>query len=434
MKITLPKRLLLPLLALSMLLGGESQGQAKERLYRAALESIRTDELQAYVELLADDSYEGRASGTRGGHAAATYITKRLKEMGLQGGGADGGFFQHFSGNRRNLLAIYPGSDPELKNETILIGAHYDHVGYGSRETSFGPIGYIHNGADDNASGVAALLELAEALATHKLQTKRSILIAFWDGEELGMLGSKHWARQPTVPLSSIRLAVNIDMVGRLREGRLELIGSRTGYGLRRLASVATDENLWVDFSWMLEPNSDHWTFIERQIPTLMLHTGLHDDYHRPSDDVEKLNTDGIRLVSRYLLDLTTTAAMSESLPKFRNRGISETPQLRTVRERALPPLADTAPRPRVGISWREDEAEPGLIYLTRVIAGTPAKAAGLQLLDRVESLNGQPFRNSAAFEQALVASLTEDAPELRLVVERRGIRQPVILKLRRGS
>lgn len=394
---------------------------ANELTRLAALDSIHTDQLQAYVETLADDSYEGRHSGTRGGRAAANFLAKRLAEFGLAGGGPGGGYMQPFGHGRRNVLAVYPGSDPQLKDQWIVVSAHYDHVGYGNRRTSFGPIGYIHNGADDNASGVAALLEFAEALANHKVPLKRSVLIAFWDGEELGMLGSKHWMRRPTVPVSNVKLAVNIDMIGRLREGRMELVGTRTGYGLRRLASVAEDDELWIDFTWELEPNSDHWTFIEQGIPTVMLHTGLHDDYHRPSDDVEHLNFEGIRFAGRYLFDLTTAATDAPVLPKFRPVGKSETPALKTQRERPLPPLPASGQPPRVGISWREDEAEPGSVYLTRVAQNSPAAEAGLTVHDRILSIENRPFSSSADFERMLHERLGASEKQIRLQVEHRG-------------
>lgn len=394
---------------------------ASEFTRLAALDSIHTDQLQAYVEALADDSYEGRSSGTRGGRAAANFIVKRLTDFGLAGGAMGGNYLQPFGHGRRNVMAVYPGSDPELKNEWIVVGAHYDHVGYGNRRTSFGPIGYIHNGADDNASGVAALLEFAEALANHKVPLKRSVLIAFWDGEELGMLGSKHWMRRPTIPVSNVKLAVNIDMIGRLREGRMELVGTRTGYGLRRLASVAEDNDLWVDFTWELEENSDHWTFIQRGIPTVMLHTGLHDDYHRPSDDVEHLNFEGIRFAGRYLFDLITTAADEPKLPSFRPAGKSETKSLQAQRERPLPPMLAGGRPPRVGISWREDDAEPGTVYLTRVTPHSPAATAGLKVHDRILAIDKRPFANSADFERLLQELLASKTKQLLMQVEHQG-------------
>ena len=170
--------------------------------------------------------------------------------------------------NHQNLLAILPGTDPELKDEYILVGAHYDHVGYGSRRNSYGPWGYIHNGADDNASGVAAVLEVIDALSQTGHWPRRSILFAFWDGEEQGLLGSKHWKNHPTIPLSAIKMAINIDMVGRMTDGRIEVGGTRSAVGSRRLMSSPTlSDEVWLDFNWEYKNNSDHWTFFEAGIP-----------------------------------------------------------------------------------------------------------------------------------------------------------------------
>ncbi|MEN1681263.1 MAG: M28 family peptidase [Planctomycetota bacterium] len=403
-----------------------------ERAYMAAVESVRVDHLRTHIEVLASDAYEGRQAGRRGGRAAAEYLAGQLKRLEIAGGARGGGYFQPFYGGRRNVLAVIPGADPELRDEWIVVGAHYDHVGYGDRRNSFGPIGFIHNGADDNASGVAAVLEFCEAA---RLTTfHRSVLIAFWDGEEEGMLGSKHWVANPTTPLASVAVSVNLDMVGRLREGRLEVGGTRTGYGLRRLASVAYEPDLWLDFSWQLEPNSDHWTFLSRGVPTLILHTGLHDQYHRPSDDVETLNLEGIQTVGRYVVDLVGSLADAPKRPRFRPEGRSETPALQRTRQRPLPPLPPGAAPPRVGFSWREDHAAPRSVLITRVVPGSPAEAAGVRLMDRVLSIDGQPPAGPQGFQERLFARLEEPAPEVALEVERRGRVERLIVRVGQAS
>src|SRR5207247_2064991 len=121
------------------------------------------DELLDHVSFLADDVLEGRETGSRGGRAAGGYLAEQLRKTGLTPMGDSGSYFQAFGSGSRNLLGLVEGSDPDLKHDVIVIGAHYDHVGYGNRRNSYGPFGYIHNGADDNASGVSALLELADA-------------------------------------------------------------------------------------------------------------------------------------------------------------------------------------------------------------------------------------------------------------------------------
>ncbi len=186
-----------------------------------------------------------------------------------------------------------------LKNEYILVGAHLDHVGYGNRLNSNGPVGRIHNGADDNGSGISGALEIAEGLSRLSSSPRRSILIAFWDAEEKGLLGSQHWAEHPTVPLEQVKLAVNIDMIGRLAEETVTVYGSRTAVGLRqRLARCNEGSDLSFFYDYRNRDDSDHYTFFKRRIPYLMIFTGEHADYHRPSDDADRINYEGLERIS----------------------------------------------------------------------------------------------------------------------------------------
>ena len=301
-------------LLLTAAIGGVRCVAATSNLFATALATITEDELYKHVEVLADDIYEGRAAGTRGGRAAAQYIIAQLKADGLAPAGDDGGYAQSFNDDCRNLLAVLPGDDPLLANEVVVVGAHYDHVGYGKRNNSLGPYGQIHNGADDNASGAAVLLEIMQAFARSGLKTRRTILFAFWDSEEAGLVGSRYWLQHPTIDLDRVKFSVTIDMVGRLRDERLLVLGTRSGFGMRRLLSGPVDELLSLDFSWELTGNSDHWPFLERGTPVALIHTGLHSDYHRPTDDVEKINRAGMREVGRYLLSATVKVA-NEELP-----------------------------------------------------------------------------------------------------------------------
>jgi hypothetical protein len=406
----------------------------------AAMDSITAHECYEHVAALADDVYEGRKAGSRGGHAAATYILRELVPLGLSPAGDDGTYLQSFGDDWRNILATKPGNDPALRDEVIVVGAHYDHVGYGSKRTSYGTIGKIHNGADDNASGTSVLMEMIEAFAKSGLTTRRSILFAFWDCEESGMYGSRYWTTHPTIPLERIKLAITLDMVGRLRDGQLLVMGTRSGYGLRRLFSgdlwePGGDQPLWLDFTWELHENSDHWSFLERRIPSALIHTGLHKDYHRPSDDVDKVNRDGMREVCRYLLTSLLKIDNEDSLPKYRTGGWRETIAMQRELERPLPRVALDAwppgsPPPRLGISWREDAAEPGSVFLTRVVPETPADDAGLAVHDRIYELNGRPFADADAFQSAIISALDAATPELQLLIERRGHVRTVTVKM----
>lgn len=382
--------------------------------FDAAKASITKQELTGHVYFLADDMLEGREAGSRGGHAAAKYIVEHLQEIGLQKAGTNG-FFQTFRGNQRNILAVLPGNDPELKDEYILVGAHYDHVGYGNRSNSNGPWGYVHNGADDNASGVSAVLELIDALMRTEHRPRRSILFAFWDGEEKGLLGSAHWARNPTVPLSSVKLGINIDMVGRLTDGRIEIGGSRCASGLRRQLSTPRLDDAWLDFSWEYKENSDHWTFYQARIPSIYVHTGVHDDYHTPSDDIEKINVDGIRVITGYLLEKVDQFADDDSVPTFRSESRMDTPFTQKRNERPLPPLASRLP-----FTWETLADEPGKLRVKQVLTADCPLLSG----DKIVAVNELPVTTPETIET--VALRTEGT--LPLTVERASFPAPLQL------
>jgi len=407
-------------------LSAELAAAATNNLLNAAMDSITSDELYKHVEVLADDVYEGRYAGSRGGRAASQYIVNELRNYNLTPAGTNGDYLQIFDDDWRNVLVLQPGNDPELEKEIIVVGAHYDHVGRGSTDTSYGPTGRIHNGADDNASGVAVMLETIEALSVSGLHTRRSLLFAFWDGEERGLRGSRHWVARPTLPADRVKLAITIDMVGRLRDGQLYVLGSRSGFGMRRLFSGPLDDSLWLDFDWEVSANSDHWPFIQRRVPVVLLHTGLHRDYHRPSDDAEKVNREGMRDVAHYLMGVLMKAGNEERLPAFREMVRRESDHTQQQIERPLPRISlrqwpSNQPKPRLGISWREDKAEPGTVFLTRVVEGTPAAAANLELLDRIYSVNGENFTDEAAFQSLIARTLDDQSPEIELLVERDG-------------
>ncbi|MEK6236864.1 MAG: M20/M25/M40 family metallo-hydrolase [Planctomycetales bacterium] len=389
---------------LCLLTAGWASADAEHAAMTAATRSITSGELQTHVNNLANDSFEGRQAGTRGGRAAGVYLRAFLEKHGLKPAGDAGGYFQRFHGNCRNIIGIRRGSDPALARETIVIGAHYDHVGYGSQENSAGPIGYIHNGADDNASGTAALLEIMEAFA--KLgPPRRSVLFALWASEENGLHGSKHWVSHPTVPLSGVKLMINMDMVGRLRDERVEVYGTRTAAGLRELVSrgnLAT--GLTLDFSWEIKENSDHYSFLRKRIPALMMHTGLHDDYHRPSDDAHRINAAGMERVSRLTFRAAYEAADRPALSGFRSRSLHESPASQArLRLRRLPAL----PR-RLGVNWKPGDAERDGLQLIAVAPNSAAARAGLVPGNVIVGCEGEPIRSGLRFQELIMAAPAE--------------------------
>jgi len=367
----------------------------------SALNSIRTEDLQQHVNVLASDTFEGREAGSRGGRAAAAYLATELKKLGVEPRGTGGTYFQDFGSNFRNVVGVIAGDDPRLSREYILIGAHYDHVGYGSRQNSFGPLGRIHNGADDNASGLATLLELIEACTLLPSKPRRSLLFAFWDAEEMGLLGSKHWVNSPTVPLHSVVLALNVDMVGRLREQTLEIYGTRSTTGLRRFVSQSNRaDKLKLDFPWDNTSDSDHYPFFSNSIPYLMLHTRKHDDYHRPSDDPDKVNFDGIENISRLMFHLLTAAADVPHWAGFRHASREETNQLRDQRS-----FAPAPPSPRLGVGWDSNAAGDVGVRLNAIAAGSAAAKAGLLVGDVLLELAGRRLDGTYDFRTHVMAA-----------------------------
>ncbi len=491
-----------------LLIAGVASAAEEDSPYQTGFNSILAKDVQQHIHTLASDTFEGRNAGSRGGHAAGIYIAHELRKSNLSSCVSATTYFQDFGNECRNILGLLPGSDPKLRNEFILIGAHYDHVGYGTAETSNGPVGFIHNGADDNASGVSTVLEIAQAWHVSGERPKRSIIFALWDSEEHGLLGSKHWLANPTCSLASLRCIVNMDMVGRLKDTGMEVTGIRTLPGLRRLLSEQNQQtNIKLNFSWIVEDNSDHWPFYERKIPFIMPFTGFHDDYHKPSDDVNKVNYTGIQNIARWMYGNTRALANAAELPRFRDAAFQENPEVQKQREAPLPAgeprialtlaptdagpgraiarvYPQTAPafvglqsgdrivrfgdfdiapqtnlaglilrssspvriqvvRPgqekplrvlipltgkpvRVGINWREDPAEPGVVAINLLEAGSPAEVAGLKFNDRILQVNGENFRTGEECRKLLLES---ESP-LPLLIERQGLLKKVMLEI----
>ncbi len=395
---------------------------AEQDLLSSARESITAAEMRRHVEVLAGDAFEGRAAGSRGGHAAAVYLAQQFEKYKLAGGASPTSYFQVFSNQYRNLLGLLEGSDPTLREQVIVVSAHYDHVGYGNSQNSYGPIGYIHNGADDNASGDAGLLELVEAFTKLEQRPKRSILFAMWDGEEGGLLGSKHWVANPTLPLSRVAFMVNMDMIGRLTKDGVKVFGSRSGRGLRRLVSMQNQAgNLKLDFDWDMKRDSDHWSFFERGIPILMFHTGLHGDWHRPSDDVEKLDFDGMQRIGRTMFGVINELANEPELPKFRQASRQESSANCRALERPLAP-----PPPRLGLAWDPADKKAAGLKVTEVSFNLPAQRAGVRAGDRILKLNDHTIESADGFQQLVLAAKNPTT----LTIAREGIETPIDLKL----
>jgi len=267
------------------------------------------------IVYLSDDKLKGRETGTRGEQMAAEYISKKYQELGLSPKGDKGTFYQQFTG--------YENTDPHGKSDdmagehskpvngrnvvgfldngaeyTVVIGAHYDHLGMGGFGSLYEGPAEIHNGADDNASGVAVMLYLAEQL-TKKGKKSNYLFIAF-SGEEKGLWGSNYWTKNPTYPLDEINYMINLDMVGRLKDNRLAINGTGTSPQWSVLDKEKKQFEL-VKSESGIGP-SDHTSFYLQGIPSIHFFTGQHGDYHKPSDDADKINYAGCYEVSFYIL------------------------------------------------------------------------------------------------------------------------------------
>ncbi|HCA42209.1 MAG TPA: aminopeptidase [Bacteroidetes bacterium] len=204
-----------------------------------------------------------------------------------------------------NILGLIEGSDPVLKNEVIVIGAHYDHVGYGTYGSLYsGTEQLIHYGADDNASGTAGVIEIAKKMSENKKDMKRSVLFMLFGGEEAGLLGSSYFVKSPHFKNFNIIAMLNMDMIGRLRE-KLEIYGTGTS---SQWENLLTSTNSKYNFDFKFVPDgfgpSDHSNFYAKQIPVLHFFTGTHEDYHRPSDTWEKVNYAGQTKVVNLVYDV----------------------------------------------------------------------------------------------------------------------------------
>jgi hypothetical protein len=340
---------------------------------------------------------------------AGDYLADEMASLGLGGAGVDGGYFQPFSNRYRNVLGMLKGHDSEFRDQYILVTAHYDHVGYGTKRSSRGGIGQVHNGADDNASGTSGLLELAEAFCALPEPPRRSVVFVGWDAEEKGLLGSLHWRSHPTLPLDKVVFAVTMDMIGSLRDDCLTIHGTRSAYGTRRLLSSANQQqDLKLVFDWTLKASSDHHPLFERGIPVLLFHTGLTDHYHTPRDDAHRINADGMRRVTRMMFEFLYDMANADRTPRFRPQANRETETTRRRQDQHSTKLPS-----RLGVSWsRESNGAAGL-QLTRVVPDSPGEQASLVIGDRILQVNGREVYSS---EDLIGAVATAASPAHMLV------------------
>lgn len=287
-----------------------------------------------------------------------------------------------------NVIGYIEGSNPELKNEYIIIGAHYDHLGWGGQGSLVPDTVAIHNGADDNGSGTAGLLELAEYLSHNRKNLNRTLVFIAFTAEEEGTIGSGFYVKNPVFPLENTIAMINMDMIGRLKEDKLTIYGTGT-------SPVWNDiiEKLNSEFKFNLNlvkdgyGPSDHAQFYSKNIPVLHFFTGIHSDYHKPSDDYDKINYQGQKRILDFIAKLIFELDKAKGRPQF----VKAEPQQRSAR----------GFRVTLGIVPDYSEEVQGM-KVGDVRTGTPAEKAGIKPGDVIVKLGGREIKNIYDYTYAL--------------------------------
>jgi Zn-dependent M28 family amino/carboxypeptidase len=401
--------------------------------------------LSAHVAALASTArpgFEGRGLGTAGERAAAEYVAAEMKAAGLAPAGDDGGFLQRFRVEKTaaggpaevvNVAGSVAGTDPAWKDQPVVVVAHYDHLGRGWPDVRKGFEGQVHPGADDNASGVAVLLELARALKDEK--PKRTIVFLAVTGEEAGRLGSKRWVAGPsTFPASKTFAAVNLDTVGRLGAGKLQVLGTGTAgewiHAVRGATWVTGVETKAVPET--LE-SSDHVSFVEAGIPAVQLFTGPHVDYHRPSDTAEKVDEPGLAKVAAVAKELVSwLAGRAEPLAvSIGSKGTGIAPGIPALSAPGGPPAEAGAAPParRVSFGTMPDFSFEGPgVKVEGVVPGSPAERAGVRPGDVVLKLDGRDVASLRDFSEKLKGMTPGQVVKATLRREGKGLEIAVTL------
>jgi len=397
----------------------------------------RARRVAADVDYLASDALGGRKTCTPGNDSAAAYVARQFRRAGLRPAGDSGTYLEHWTvGNAtasrsagiagchtENVAAMIPGAGP-LAGETVILGAHFDHLGtggFGSSMAQGADTLRVHHGADDNASGTAAILELARTLASDRRglgRSHRTILLLSWNAEEEGALGSAFYADHPSRPLDSAIAYVNFDMVGRLRARKLLVLGVRTATEFPALVdSVNARWHLDVRASGDGWGPSDQASFTAHKRPVLHFFTDLHEDYHRPTDTADKIDADGIVDVVDFAADLVRRLATRPTMLTY-----VDVPQ-------PAPVMAAEPGRSRPVLGTIPDMTdEPGGVRLSGVRTGSPADSAGMRAGDILIGMAADTIANLQDFQNALMKHSGGDVVEVRYLRDGQVVRVMVRL------
>ena len=381
---------------------------------------VAQNKIEEDVAFLADDKLEGRQTGTQGEAKASEYLISRFKEIGLQTKGTKD-FLQPFS--------FKPKTDPHKEVEftknadstitgnnvmgyidnnaetTIVIGAHYDHLGYGGEGSLYREKEKaIHNGADDNASGVAVLLNLADRLKVKnskaEIKDNNNYLFIAFSGEEMGLLGSNYFSKNPTIDAQSINYMINMDMVGRMKaDSTLAVYGVGTSPMFKQTLKANNEKFKLIENESGVGP-SDHTSFYLIDIPVLHFFTGQHEDYHKPSDDSDKLNYEGMNLISDYIFDIISDLDDNGELVFRKTKNESE-----------------ETPRFKVGLGVVPDYLYDGKgMRIDGTREDTPAHNAGIQKGDVVVKLGDSTVTDMMSYMRALSVFDKGDEADITII------------------
>lgn len=382
--------------------------------YSAFGQQIDEKKLQAHIKTLSADDMQGRFTGSEGERKAQAYIEKQFKALKLHPLGNNNSFIQEFpfksgphgtgaEGKAHNVIAYLDNQ----ADKTIIIGAHYDHLGLGENGSSLdaNPQGKIHNGADDNASGVAGVLELARYFSKNNVKESSNFVFICFSGEELGLYGSKYFTENPTLDFTRINYMINMDMIGRLNPTTRSITVSGSGTSPvweNTIKSIPTTLKVSTDSSGI--GPSDHSSFYLKNIPALHFFTGSHSDYHKPSDDWEKINYTGEKEVLELIVTLVEKLDAEPKLAFLatRNKSMSSARSFKVT----------------MGVMPSYTSDVPGLL-VDGATEGKPAHKAGIQTGDIITKIGDYEIKDIQTYMDAL--GKFEKGQTVPVMVKRKG-------------
>ncbi|MCF0057211.1 M20/M25/M40 family metallo-hydrolase [Dyadobacter sp. CY356] len=367
-----------------------------------AAQTFNPSDIKKHVDLLASDAFEGRGTATLGEIKTANYLADQFKNLGLKPAGTNGTYFQPFQVimgidgfahqmTARNVIGFLDNG----AEKTIVIGGHYDHLGKGYQTGSLSPDSknLIHNGADDNASGTTGVIELAKYFAGNAVKEKHNLLFIGFSGEELGLLGSKYYTESPTIPLKSISAMINMDMIGRYNTDKGLIIsgwGTSAAWG-KIIPDLARKQNMKYTIDSSGVGASDHTSFYLKDIPVLQFFTGTHSDYHKTSDDSDKINAEGEADILKLIAGVLEKLDNKKEDPGFLTAG--------------NPHAGATTSNFKVTLGVMPDYSFSGKgLKIDAVSKARPAEIAGIQAGDVITKLGGKTINTIYDYMEVLGA------------------------------